>query len=98
MHHHGTSGSRTTLVALYLPGRQSQTHWSGAVRWAGIGQNAADVRDLANDRLDLGFGHAGGAAQIGAWRRRRGSSARLLTNPRAGMCRYGCGLLSEAAR
>jgi hypothetical protein len=36
MHHHGTSGSRAAPVTLYLPGRQSQTHWSGAVRRIGF--------------------------------------------------------------
>jgi hypothetical protein len=36
MHRHGTTGSRAAPVTLYRPGRQSQTHWSGAVRRIGI--------------------------------------------------------------
>jgi hypothetical protein len=36
MHHHGTSGSRAAPITLYLPRRQSQTHWSGAVRRIGF--------------------------------------------------------------
>jgi hypothetical protein len=36
IHHHGTSGSRAAPVTFYLPGWQSQTHWSGTVRRIGF--------------------------------------------------------------
>jgi hypothetical protein len=57
MHHHGTSGSRAAPVTLYLPGQQSQTHWSGAVRRTGfLVQSPLDTNPLRMFSLWLNDG------------------------------------------
>jgi hypothetical protein len=57
MHYHGNGGSRAAPVTLYLPGQQSQTHWSGAVRRTGfLVQSPLDTNPLRMFSLWLNDG------------------------------------------